>query len=119
MNYELRIMTVVTTTSANSIRSFTDLNVWREAHELVVMIYGVTKDFPKEEMYGLTQQLRRASVSISSNIAEGFSRKSYCEKLRSNIKFSEKTSKACVYLCTFESLLLIRVVFVHVNLLKV
>lgn len=66
----------------NKIKSFTDLNAWREAHNLVIMIYKITKSFPKEEQFGLVSQLRRAAVSITSNIAEGFSRSSYKEKLQ-------------------------------------
>ncbi len=65
---------------AGKIRNFTDLNAWKEAHKLVLMIYKTTKQFPREELFGLTNQLRRAVVSISSNIAEGFSRNSYREK---------------------------------------
>ncbi|MFH1565492.1 MAG: four helix bundle protein [bacterium] len=64
------------------IKTFTDLVAWKEAHKLVIMIYEITKKFPKEEMFGLTNQLRRAAVSISSNIAEGFSRKSRDDKSR-------------------------------------
>lgn len=63
------------------IASFTGLHAWQEAHKLVLMIYKVTKKFPKEELFGLTNQLRRAAVSVTSNIAEGFSRNSYAEKL--------------------------------------
>lgn len=66
--------------NGNKIRSFTDLNAWKEGHKLVLMIYEITKKFSKEEMFGLTNQLRRAAVSITSNIAEGFSRQSYKEK---------------------------------------
>lgn len=66
--------------NGNKIQSFTDLNAWKESHKLVLMIYEITKKFPKEEMFGLTNQLRRAAVSITSNIAEGFSRQSYKEK---------------------------------------
>lgn len=62
------------------IKSFTDLNAWREGHKLVLMVYSITKDFPKEELFGLANQMRRAAVSITSNIAEGFSRQSYKEK---------------------------------------
>ncbi len=62
------------------IQSFTDLEVWQEAHKLVLLVYKTTKNFPKEELFGLVSQLRRAAVSITSNIAEGFSRYSYKEK---------------------------------------
>lgn len=64
------------------VQSFTGLHAWREAHKLVIEIYKLTKQFPKEEIFGITNQLRRAGVSITSNIAEGFSRKSYHEKLQ-------------------------------------
>ncbi len=64
------------------IRSFTDLVVWKEAHKLVLMVYEVTKKFPKEEAFGLTSQMQRAAVSITSNITEGFSRRSPKEKLQ-------------------------------------
>lgn len=56
-------------------QSFKDLIVWQKAYKLVLEIYKVTKDFPKEEMYGLSQQMRRAAVSLPSNIAEGYGRK--------------------------------------------
>lgn len=59
----------------DKIRSFTDLDAWRLGHEIVLEIYGLTKEFPKEELFGLTSQMRCA-VSITSNIAEGFSRQS-------------------------------------------
>ncbi|MDO9399071.1 MAG: four helix bundle protein [bacterium] len=62
------------------IKSFTDLNAWKEGHKLVIEIYQITKDFPKEELFGLTNQIKRAVVSITSNIAEGFSRQSFKEK---------------------------------------
>ena len=68
--------------NGNKIKSFTDLNTWKEGHRLVLMIYEITKEFPREEMFGLNNQLRRAAVSITSNIAEGFSRHSYLEKAR-------------------------------------
>lgn len=51
-----------------------DLDVWRKAIDLVTSIYKITSSFPKEEIYGLTSQIRRASVSIPSNIAEGAAR---------------------------------------------
>jgi four helix bundle protein len=62
------------------IRSFTDLNAWKEGHKLVLLIYKITKSFPPEEKFGLIDQMRRCAVSITSNIAEGFSRKSKKEK---------------------------------------
>jgi four helix bundle protein len=53
------------------VRQFRDLQVWRKAMSLAREIYRLTKTFPKEEMFGLTSQMRRAAVSIPSNIAEG------------------------------------------------
>jgi len=67
---------------SEKIKSFTDLDAWKEGHRLVLDIYKITKNFPKEEMFGLTNQLRRAIVSFTSNISEGFSRNSYKEKLQ-------------------------------------
>lgn len=55
-------------------KSFRDLIVWQKSRDLAVMVYGLTNDFPKSELYGLTSQMRRASVSISSNIAESYHR---------------------------------------------
>ena len=68
--------------SEEKIKSFTDLKAWQEGHKLVLMIYDVTKNFPKEEQFGLTNQIQRAAVSITSNIAEGFSRNSSKEKIQ-------------------------------------
>ena len=58
----------------SKLESYRDLEVWKQTKELVRLIYQVTKAFPKEEQFGLTNQLRRASVSIPSNIAEGCGR---------------------------------------------
>jgi len=55
-------------------RNFRNLDVWTEAIEIASLVYTVTKNFPKHEMYGLTSQINRCSVSIPSNIAEGCSR---------------------------------------------
>lgn len=60
--------------------SFRDLIVWQKAHRLTLSVYKVTKDFPSHEQYGLTSQMRRAAVSIASNIAEGFGRSSAKDK---------------------------------------
>lgn len=64
----------------DKISSFTDLNAWKEGNKLVIQIYKITKDFPKEEIFVLVSQIRRAVISVTSNIAEGFSRKSVKEK---------------------------------------
>ncbi len=54
-----------------AVRSYRDLWVWKEGMELAVMCYEVTKGFPREEVYGMTSQIRRAAASIPANIAEG------------------------------------------------
>lgn len=64
------------------IKSFVNLDAWKEGHKLVVIIYSTSRAFPKEETFGLTSQIRRSAVSITSNIAEGFSQKSYREKMQ-------------------------------------
>jgi four helix bundle protein len=61
-----------------------DLNVWKKSMQFVLEIYSLTSHFPKEEIYGLTSQIRRAAVSIPSNIAEGAARqtqKEFCQFL--------------------------------------
>jgi len=60
-------------------KSFKDLIVWQKSYKLVLEIYKTTRHFPKSEDYGLSQQLRRAAVSIPSNIAEGYGRKHKAE----------------------------------------
>jgi four helix bundle protein len=64
------------------IYSFEKLDVWQKARELNLLLYKMTKDFPKEEIYGITSQIRRAGISITCNIAEGTSRWSNKEKVR-------------------------------------
>ena len=59
---------------------FQELGAWKEGHRLVLDIYLITKSFPKDEIFGLISQLRRAVVSITSNIAEGFGRQGFKEK---------------------------------------
>jgi four helix bundle protein len=63
-------------------RSFRDLIVWCKAHQFVQAVYHLTNTFPKQEVYGLCQQMRRAAVSIPANIAEGFGKRSKAEKAR-------------------------------------
>jgi four helix bundle protein len=55
-------------------KTFKDLIVWQKAYRLVLEIYQTTREFPKEETYGLSQQMQRSAVSIPSNIAEGYGR---------------------------------------------
>lgn len=55
-------------------KSFRDLIVWQKSRDLAVIVYGLTNNFPKSELYGLTSQMRRAVISISSNIAESYHR---------------------------------------------
>jgi len=57
-------------------KSFRDIKVWNKAYELVLKVYKVTKEFPSDEKFSLTQQIRRSAVSIIANIAEGNKRKS-------------------------------------------
>jgi four helix bundle protein len=57
-----------------TVQSYRDLVVWQKSLDLAEAVYSATRDFPKEEVYGLTSQMRRAAVSISSNIAEGHAR---------------------------------------------
>lgn len=62
------------------IKSFTELIAWKRSHSLVIDVYKATKNFPYEERFGLTDQLRRAAVSVSSNIAEGFNKRTTADK---------------------------------------
>ncbi len=62
------------------IKSFTDLEVWKTGHDLVIQVYQITKSFPKDEQFGLVSQMKRSSASITANIAEGFGRQHSKEK---------------------------------------
>ena len=62
------------------VKDVTDLLVWQKAHSMVVMIYQLVSNFPKFEQYGLSDQMRRSAVSVTSNIAEGFGRQTAKEK---------------------------------------
>ena len=65
-----------------SIRNFYDLEAWKKGHLLALNIYKMTKNFPREEIYGITSQLRRAASSIAANIAEGFARYHFKDKTK-------------------------------------
>ena len=79
----------VTKKTAMKIYSFEKLNVWKESLELVTSIYKITNNFPREEKFGLISQIRRATVSVSSNLAEGTSRKTNKDKAHfTTISFS-------------------------------
>lgn len=69
------------TKGKNKIKHFTDLKAWQVNYELTKKIYNLTKTFPKTEKYGLTDQLRRASSSITANIAEGWGRYHFADKV--------------------------------------
>jgi four helix bundle protein len=60
-------------------QSFRNLKVWGKAHQLTLEVYKISRRFPKEELFGLTSQARRAAVSVGANIAEGCCRKGDCE----------------------------------------
>jgi four helix bundle protein len=63
-------------------KHFTELKVWRKAHDLALTVYKITSNFPREETFGLSSQFRRAAVSVPANIAEGFLRKGKADKVR-------------------------------------
>lgn len=64
------------------ISGFEQLDVWQQAQDVAVLIYSLTSDFPNDERFGLTNQVRRASASVSANIAEGFGRRGLKDKLQ-------------------------------------
>ncbi len=65
-----------------SAKNFQDLIVWQKAHQMVLEVYRLSSNFPKTETYGLTSQLRRATVSVPANIAEGFRKRGLADKIR-------------------------------------
>ena len=82
---------------------FEKLNVWHKAKDLVLDIYHITNDFPKEELYTLTSQLRRAAISIPSNLAEGTSRKTNRDKAHfTTVSFSSLMEVANQLIISYE-----------------
>ena len=77
-------------------RTFQDLLVWQKAHQFVLGVYALTTAFPKQETYGLSLQMRRASVSIPANIAEGFRRRGKADKARF-MNIAEGSVEECRY----------------------
>ncbi len=63
-------------------KTFRDLVVWRKAHEFALKVYRFTAEFPKQETYGLSSQMRRAAISIPANVAEGFGKRGKADKAR-------------------------------------
>ena len=83
-------------------KSFKDLIVWQKAYRLSMEIYAITRSFPKDETYGLSQQMRRAAVAIPSNIAEGYGR-------QYNKEYKQFLSIAYGSLCELETQYLLSV----------
>jgi four helix bundle protein len=65
-----------------AIKTFEDLEVWQKGRELVLAVYGITRNFPNDETYGLTAQIKRAALSVPANIAEGFGRYHFMDKAK-------------------------------------
>ena len=83
---------------ANKAQSFRDLIVWQKAHAFTLALYRCTGAFPKHELFGLTAQMRRAAVSVPSNIVEGFRKRSRPDKLRYFNIAQGSTEESCYYL---------------------
>jgi four helix bundle protein len=79
-------------------RTFQDLIVWQKAHQFVLSVYRSTRQFPKEEVFGLTSQFRRAAVSIPANIVEGFKRRGKKDKFRF-MNIAQASLEECRYYC--------------------
>lgn len=77
-------------------KTFTDLILWQKAHQLVLEIYMLTASFPKAEIFGLTSQFRRAAVSIPANIAEGYKKRGFKDKLN-YLNISQGSLEECRY----------------------
>lgn len=77
-------------------KTFEDLIVWQKAHQFLLSVYKYTSAFPKEEVYGLTSQFRRAAISIAANIAEGFKKRGKKDK-RKFLNISQGSTEECRY----------------------
>ncbi|MBC8198742.1 MAG: four helix bundle protein [Desulfobacterales bacterium] len=77
-------------------KTFQDLIVWDKAHQFVLSVYRLSNNFPKNEMYGLTSQIRRAAISIPANIAEGFKKKTKPDKARF-LNIAQASLEECRY----------------------
>ena len=75
---------------------FTQLIVWQKAHQFTLEVYKYTKSFPKEELFGLTSQFRRAAVSVAANISEGYAKKGKADKAR-YYNISQGSLEECRY----------------------
>jgi four helix bundle protein len=79
-------------------KNFAELHVWQKAHQFVLKTYVVAKKFPKEEMYGLSSQFRRAAVTVAANIAEGFRQKRHQEQMQVSQYFTKLTARMQIFL---------------------
>ncbi len=77
-------------------KCFENLVVWQKAHQFVLLVYRLTKMFPREEIYGLTVQFRRAAVSVAAKFAEGFRKRGHADKLRF-LHISQGSAEECRY----------------------
>ncbi|MFH1146514.1 MAG: four helix bundle protein [Pseudomonadota bacterium] len=77
-------------------KDFRDLIVWQKAHQFVLSMYHFSDSFPKNEIYGLTSQMRRAAISIPANIAEGFKKKTRPDKAR-YMNIAQSSLEECRY----------------------
>lgn len=77
-------------------KSFKELIVWQKAHRHVISVYSLTERFPKDELYGLTAQMRRAAVSVAANIVEGFKKSGILDKIR-YLNIAEGSLEECKY----------------------
>ena len=77
-------------------QNFQDLIVWQKAHQFVLSVYRLSKSFPREELYGLTSQFRRAAISVPANIAEGFKKRGKADKVRF-LNIAEGSLEECRY----------------------